>query len=176
MEVKGKSIQDIISMDMDDIMKMNSKDLKSLTNRLVSASNKRLKRLSQHSMGWISPVYQKEKFSTRNKGRNELLREFKKTKNFLTAKTSTVRGWNFVRADMEKNLGGRLPKGKTRKFWRVYRKFQETHYGGTLAIKNGSERMQKYIREEYVDNKIYDEDELLKRAEAYLDEEYMKSV
>lgn len=174
MEIKGKSIQDIINIPMDDVINMNEKELRALTNRLVSASNKRLRRLKKSKNGTLSPVYTKTRFSTKGLNRNKLLSEFKRNKNFLTAQTSTVKGWNQYRTEVEERLGGRLPKNKVKKFWRVYRKFQETHFGGMHSIQDGSERMMRFIREMYIDNKIIDEDELLERAESFLDEEYQK--
>lgn len=171
----GKSIQDIISMDMNDVVSLNESDLRSLVNRLVSASNKRLRRLEKSSDGRYSPAF-RQKFSSRGKSRNLLLREFSDSKRFLISKTSTVRGWNKYRDATEERLGGRLPKNQRKKFWRVYRKFQESHQGGMGAIDKGSERMQKYIREMYIDNHVLDEDTLLDMAEKKLDEEYMKSA
>lgn len=168
------SIQDIIDIDIDDILKMDKSELKKVTSRLVSASNKRLRRLKadKTNMGIYSPSYRKNQFSVKGLNRNQTLSQFKAMKNFLTAKTSTLKGWKMYRREVEIRLGGKLPKNMERKYWRVYRKFAESNFGGLKAIEKGSERMQRYIREQYVDKKIHDEGDLLKSAERKLTELY----
>lgn len=174
MAKRKNTIQDIIDIDMDDIIRMDTKSLKAITNKLVSAANKRLRRLKTSDYGTLSPVYRKDPFSTRGKkSRSALIKEYKEAKTYLTAKTSSVRGWNRYRGEMETRIGGKLPKGKAKKFWRVYRKFAESNYGGIQAVQKGSERMQRFIRSEYIDNKVLDEDELLESAEKALNDYYI---
>lgn len=166
------TIEDIIDKSMTDIQRLTEKEIRGIANQLTSASNKRLRRLAKSKTGKSSPAYTKERFSTRGKSRNQLIQMIKKEKDFLTSKTSTVRGWNRYRDALEKRLGGKINKNQRRKFWRVYRKFQESHAGGLLATDKGSERIQRYIREMYIDNHILDEDELLDLADKKLDEIY----
>lgn len=166
------TIQDIIDKSITDIQRMTEKEIRSIANQLTSASNKRLRRLQRSETGTSSPAYVKERFSTKGKTRNQLIQMIKKEKDFLTSKTSTVRGWNRYRDELEKRLGGKIRKNQRKKFWRVYRKFQESHAGGLLATDKGSERIQKYIREQYIDNHVLDEDDLLDLADKKLDELY----
>lgn len=76
-------------------------------NKLVSKANKRYKRLGQK--GWNTGAYKKAKatggkFSARGTYR-EKAREYKRVKNFLNSKTSTVRGSKKVLNDMLSRTG-----------------------------------------------------------------------
>ena len=48
MNVKGLKISDILNIDLETFNKLNEKELRALTSRLVSAGNKRIRRLQQH--------------------------------------------------------------------------------------------------------------------------------
>lgn len=110
MDVTGLSIQDILNMDADDLARMNKKDLKSITNRLVSASNKRIHRLEKSTLGQKAPAYEsfkrygKKVFSVKGKNRNDTLKEFARAKRFLKLKTSTLSGWKKVIKEGKKEL------------------------------------------------------------------------
>lgn len=76
-------------------------------NQLVSKANKRYKRLGKK--GWQTGAYKKAKatggkFSARGTYR-EKAREYKRVKNFLNSKTSTVRGSKKVLKDMLHRTG-----------------------------------------------------------------------
>lgn len=157
MNVKGLSIQNIMEMSWDEINQLSAKDLKSVTSRLVSASNKRIKRLASAKTGKSSFAYQTveergRKFSVRGKDTNALRQEFKLSKNFLNMKTSTVKGWKKYRANVEERTGyatsGESLEWSDRtwsKYWKVYRRFEETH-GGTFK-KGDSDRIQQMLTE-----------------------------
>lgn len=93
--VSGKSVKDILSMDISDLNKLSQKDLSKVVGRLVSAANKRLARAKEK--GITSPAFsyvEKNggKFSTKGKTLNQLRAEFVRAKNFLEAETSTIKG------------------------------------------------------------------------------------
>lgn len=155
MNVKGLKISDIVSMDWERLNKLSEKDLRSLTNRLVSASNKRIRRLEKTEFGKYSYAYQKVEqrgrmFSTRGKTFNQLKQEFKLVKQFIEYKTSTISGWTKFRKDMEKRVSGATygesqnwSEDTWKKYWEVYRKAEENH-GGSFA-KGDSDKLQKEI-------------------------------
>lgn len=167
MEVKGMTIQDILDIDIDTIVRMKEKDLKQISSRLVSASNKRIRRLKSDKTGWgeISPALTdvKQQFSIANKTRQQTLREFVKMKRFLSAKTSTFKGWKEVRTSMFKKVGGNIDVDQYKEFWKTYRKFEETHKGGMVAVQYGldqkfgnvvkgkkvSERILEFLKKEF---------------------------
>lgn len=157
MNVKGLKISDIVSIDWERLNKLSEKDLRSLTNRLVSASNKRIRRLEKTTRGTSSFAYQSvqergRKFSTRGKNVNQLKQEFKLAKQFLGYKTSTVKGWKEYRTKVEQRTGY-ATEGESldwsertwEKYWKVYRRFEETH-GGTFK-KGDSDRIQQMLTE-----------------------------
>ena len=177
MDLTGKSVDDILNASMENIVSLKDKDLRAVASRLVSASNKRLRRLANDKTKWgkLSPVYQKKQFSIRGKTRNQVLREFKKMKGFMKAETSTLRGFKKYR-DMVYTKVGFIPKKNVKKFWKIYRKFADSHRGWLYAINGGEEsgslRMQKYLRFLYITMKVTKEDELLSKMEEKMNAYY----
>jgi flagellar biosynthesis/type III secretory pathway chaperone len=93
MNVTGLSIENILQMN---ITKLNEKELRQITTRLISASNKRIKRMQK--AGNISPVVKRQtergKFSIANdKNIYDVRETFKQVKNFLQTPSSTLTGW-----------------------------------------------------------------------------------
>lgn len=157
MDVKGLKISDILNMSWDDLNSLSGKDLKAVTSRLVSASNKRIKRLQKSPHGTSSFAYQTveergRKFSVRGLTTNEVRTEFANARRFLNMKTSTVKGWKEYREDMNERLTKTLnveelewSETTESKFWKVYRRFEETH-GGKFK-KGDSDRIQQMLTE-----------------------------
>lgn len=71
---------------------------------------------------------------------------------------------------------GFIPKKNVKKFWKIYRKFAESHRGGLYAINGGEDsgslRMQKYLRFLYITMKVTKEDELLSKMEEKMNAYY----
>ena len=94
-DVTGMSIKDILKMPIQQINSMNRADLSAVASRLVSASNKRIRRLEASPNGKMSPSYLSYKkrgkpFSVKGKDVNQLRNEMKQMKKFLSQKTSSV--------------------------------------------------------------------------------------
>lgn len=157
MKIKGLTIQNIIDMDWETLNSLTGTEIRQVTSRLVSASNKRLRRLEKATRGKSSFAYQKVEsrgrdFSIRGKDINQVKQEFKLAKQFLQYKTSTVKGWKQYRTKMEQRTGYATSgesinwSDKTwSKYWKVYRRFEETH-GGTYK-KGDSDRIQRMLTE-----------------------------
>lgn len=104
---KGRSIQDIMHMDIDEFSHLTKSELRQAVSRLADAANKRLKRLSKSDV--VSPAYMEvldngNKFSTRGKSEIELQIEFRRVSNFLQDKTSTIKGSRAYMEETRKNL------------------------------------------------------------------------
>lgn len=100
--VSGKSVNQILSMDVDALNKLGKKDLQKITGRLVSAANKRIRRAKEKGVDSPAFAYIRDnggKFSTKGKTLNQLRSEFVKAKNFLEAETSTVKGAEQFKAE-----------------------------------------------------------------------------
>lgn len=179
MDVKGLSINDIMNLSWERLNKLSEKELKQVTSRLVSASNKRLRRLENTTRGKSSFAYQTvenrgRKFSVRGKDVNQTKQEFKLAKQFLGYKTSTVKGWKAYRESVEQRTGyateGESLNWSNRtwsKYWKVYRRFEETH-GGTYK-RGDSDRIQKMLTE------IMDSNDKRKSADTFqqmIEDEY----
>ena len=93
--------------------------LKAEVSRLASMANKRLVRLENHGFE-DSPAYQQfvasggEKFSVRGKDYNEMQKELARVRQFVNAKTSTIRGAQSVLKAIASNTGMDL---KGRELW-----------------------------------------------------------
>lgn len=145
MTIKGLKITDILAMTDEDINKMSAKELKAVTQRLVDASNKRIRRLekarSTYSRGKLatqSKAYQGlinrktgeiQKFSTRPSAlgvkepgdlKGKLHHEFSRAKSFLEAKTSTITGTKELAEKMHRDLRFKTKEAET-EFWRLYK-------------------------------------------------------
>lgn len=156
--VSGLSVQDILKIPAQDINKMNRKDLSTIASRLVSAANKRIRRLEKSADGTMSPSYISYKrnrggkpFSVKGKDVNALRNEVKQMKNFLNQKTSTVTGWKKVKKATEKRIGGSMTPEQSNKFWDVYHRLEETE-GGLIHIIQDSNRIQQLLHQEVIDD------------------------
>lgn len=173
-DVTGLKIQDILNKSYQEIMTLDQQDLKALTNRLVSAGNKRLRRLKADKIGRLSPAMEKNPFSTRGKGLNALRREFKRLKTFMNKKTSTIRRFKRLQRTTWKRLG--LKKKPTMKFmkqfWKTYRKFEGDYYAlfEVLRDRLGSETIQRLISKGLRNGLT--EEEVLTRLDQLVNEEY----
>ena len=131
------SIQDIIEMDIGHMKGLSVSSLARLTSRLVSAYNKRAKRLEQSGVSEYSPAYQgiakagKTRLSVKGKRWNELISTLADAKRFLSErKTSTVRGAKQVKRELEQRLGHPITsKEQAQAYWEAIDKLKEKGIG-----------------------------------------------
>lgn len=165
--VSGMSVKDIINIG-ENIVNYNRNDLARIVGRLVSTANKRIRKLASTKIGQLSPAYRSRMginrykrtgrtygfFSTVGKNRSQLLQEFKEAKGFLELKTSTVRGWDTIRQDIEQELGVDLStQRKQNKFWKVYRQLTDgqniPHVKDDTGSKFNSEQIQRLVAKSF---------------------------
>lgn len=97
--VSGKSISDILNMDINIFNKLGISDLRKVVGRLVSAVNKRLRRFSKAGISTPATRALMESggvLSTKGKDLNELRIEFARGRNFLSMETSSRKGFTDV--------------------------------------------------------------------------------
>lgn len=160
------NVNEILFLGDDQIRRMSEKEIKEVTTILVSAANKRLKRLeaqAKHTKhGWVERAQSGiatdalnavsggalhyNKFSVKDKNRNETIAEFNRLRYFLNLKSSTVKGAKEVRKTRERTTFGKTReqllkglKGKARSaaiadmneqiadIYTVYHRLQELH-------------------------------------------------
>lgn len=97
--VSGKSISDILNMDINIFNKLGISDLRKVVGRLVSAVNKRLRRFSKAGISTPATRALMQSggvLSTKGKDLNELRTEFARGRNFLSMETSSRKGFTDV--------------------------------------------------------------------------------
>lgn len=136
------------SLSREEYATQHRNQLAQITSRVVSVANKRIKSLSQSKIGRTSPAYVRAKemspsgkFSVRGKDWNQILNTLKEAKQWLSYKTSTAKGWEEVRKNIESDIGGGLDTTyKSRKFWEAYRRISEVN-GGIMGRKGSKSRL-----------------------------------
>ncbi len=129
--VSGMSVQAILNMDMETFNKLNTSELRKVVGRLVSAGNKRLR--SFEKKGESSPAIRHVlrsggAFSTKGKDLNALRAEYTRAKNFMQAKTGTLKGWKQVKKETIQGLkkqGVEMTASQFDDVWKAYEELKE---------------------------------------------------
>lgn len=177
MNVKGLSIQQIMNIDLDTFNSLKESDLRHITSRLVSAGNKRIRRLEKLDIN--SPAYQSlgnnKRFSTKldtsvssQQRVNRLRQEFSRIRSFLTSKTSTARGYQSFKKETFKRLSRELNMSeKTIKknldidrLFKLHHEMQKTGIIPSYRGSQGSLQARNMIAEILVRNPNMTDDEL----------------
>lgn len=146
----GKSTQELLDIDFSDFIGYDYKQMKNVVQRLASTANKRIKAFIDKDMKsspalynlWEKGTYDWDiasannvmlaqlKFSTKGKDLNALRKEYKSLKQFLSAKTSTVKGWQGVQKQtintMQSKHGITITPEQFDSLWKVYEKLKKT--------------------------------------------------
>lgn len=187
MNVKGLSIKDIMNIDLNTFNKLTEKELRQITSRLVSAGNKRIRRLAEHEIN--SPAMQSlgnQKFFSikleKNIGKqqrvNKLRSEFARARNFLTSETSTIKGYKeftertYERIEKETGISrDQLGRIGNRLFDTLH-KAQSMGLVSSYRGSKGSMQARNVIAEVLIDNPNVNEDTLFEWLEQQMEEFY----
>lgn len=175
-DVTGLTIEDVMRLD---INMLNERQLKQVTSRLVSAGNKRIRRLEASDVAQSSPALKQVKesggaFSVQNKNINELRSEFSRARTFLRLKTSTARGTRKVQNQLFRQLGvkrGQMTKEQVATFWDMLHMLKQ--YDPNF-IKEHYEQVKKEIGEIVINKPTLTPDEILVKLRARIDELYIE--
>lgn len=136
--------------------------------RLVSMANKRLIRLEANKLT-DAPAYQKlveimgpkPRFGIRGKSYNEVQREVAIMRQFLNAKTSTVRGANRVLKEMARNTGIKYKnlkelRSKAKQFFELASKIEQylrtvDDMASAIGYQRIWEQINTYVKEQRID-------------------------
>lgn len=171
--VTGLTVKDILSMDVN---QLSESDMRKVTTRLVSAANKRARRLAAKEEGKTSPAFRNlersgKPFSAAGKNRNQLYAELAKMRDFMRDKTSSLTGWKKVRkAGVERlgeRLGSEVSEDEAKRFWDLVGKAQEM---GGIAVYPKSEELQSLVYD-IMKNNVDDED-AVSALQNFLDDSY----
>ena len=114
-----------------DIINLSEKDFRKNLTILISAANKRIKRAKTSDKLFISPYLQKhlnDNFSIKGKSYIDALKEYRKVKQFLENKTSSISGYKKLLKESVKKLrvkGVKTDIEHTKKLWDIYNKLTE---------------------------------------------------
>lgn len=172
--VKGLSIKDIINFDYNIINKLNNKDLRTVTSRLISASNKRIKRMLNSDIGKLSPSLRSIKkygyFSIKGKSFQEVKSMFSIVRDWLTNDTSSLSRFKAYKKTVESKLGVSFSPKQWTKFWEVFSYVRNNHSALFNAL--GSKQAKQYISTIVNANKLKGLNTLKKLVADNLDDIY----
>lgn len=97
--VSGKSVTDILNMDIRDFNKLGLSDLRKVVGRLVSAVNKRIRRFTKSGISTPATRALEKSggmLSTKGKDLNQLRTEYARGRDFLNMETSSRKGFQEV--------------------------------------------------------------------------------
>lgn len=161
-----ESVEQLLNIDPADVQKMTTKELRAAVQTLSSAANKRLSRLEQSEIDVSSPalhaVYEsgRSRFSTRGKNLNQLRNEFKDVKNFLTSKTSTIKGVKGWKSKIEKKAGGEFTPAEFSEFGVLFGKLRVA-VGRDAIQRAGSEQVIRWLRREMADKRNQNDEDVI---------------
>lgn len=144
-DVSGMSINDILSMSSHKIYSMSRKDIATITSRLVSAGNKRLRRMEKKGITTPATTFIQShggKFSVKGKDLIGVREEFLRIKGFLESETGTIKGYrkweSKVATTLRENTGinyDSLTEKQKHQFWEIYSKLEETDRANVYGAK-----------------------------------------
>lgn len=188
MKVKGLKITDILNIDLDTFNKLNESDLRHITSRLVSASNKRIRRLEKHNINSsaLQGLGKEKVFSTKlpkniskQQRVNQLRAEYSRARSFLNSETSTIGGYNkFVkrtrkRIAKELNVSEKtLKKLDIKKLFDLLHKAQEKGLVSSYRKSEGSMQARSIISDILIDKPNMTEEEILNELEKKITQKY----
>ena len=105
--VRGRSTASLLDMSIGEFANLSKMQLRQVVSRLSDTANKRFRSLTKSGVESLALREAEEsggKFSTRGKGLDELRAEYLRVKDFLSARTSTVRGARSVQNEAIQDL------------------------------------------------------------------------
>ena len=160
----GYNAKELTEIDLGTLNSMSRSELAKAVSRMTDVTKKRLKTLEKNEE--YTPAYYglKEKsmngdLSVKGKNLNQLRAMYKQQKNFLTAKTSTMKGAEAVKKAEAERLGVKFEsKEESKAFWKSYNKFLETEEGKQAIYNKGSDVLQTQFADMYVKQEMTEEE------------------
>lgn len=180
------TVKSLKELNYDDILKMNEKELKEALNVGVSASNKRLRRLREKglSSSYVERAIarneldkrKKGQFTSKHKTQAQMRRELNEVKNFLKAKTTTIRGAQAVNKKVAERIGKSYEDFSTegqKNFWTLYNRVAKEY--PHLAYQD-SDQIQKLVLQRFNASKTKNLEQLYDEITKELDRRYEDSI
>lgn len=169
LDVRGMTVEEIVNMDPEKLNRLSDADLTAISKRLVSATNKRVRRLRASKEGKYSPALGdvpeagfSVNFRKDKNHRNRVYEEYARMRDFMKKKTSSAKGWRQFRKELHEKYGAPMDPEESSAFWRGYREFSREN-PAIAAGKEGSDRLLKLFSDVYNEHGM-DWDELNQAA------------
>lgn len=192
MNVKGLKVKDIMNIDLDTFNNLNESELRAITSRLVSASNKRIRRLKERDINSpaIRGLGEIPQFSTKlnedvtpQNRVNQLRHTFAKIRNFMTSETSTISGYNKfvkrIKTKLAEDLGMTYEdvdkKLNVGKMFDLFHQAQKDGLISSYRHSKGSMQGREIVTEQILDNPELTYEELKKILKEESDLKYKES-
>ena len=193
-------VNSLINMDYNTLVNLTKKEnidsLKSVVEQMTRVANRRINNLNKSEIGKYSPALKSlneagiKKFSTRgfkdlkSKDVSKLVHQYSQLKKFLSAKTSTISGWNKVRSGIAKRTGAKklfqteyksarsakIWQNREKRFWNLYNKLVD-NYGGIITQLD-SDRIQKMLMTIQTSKGKKSDDDISEVMNKYIDQLY----
>lgn len=171
------TVEKIKNLEYDDILKLNEKELRKALNTAVSAANKRIKRLEESgvSSGALENLKSnrtQQYFSSKDKDYKQLRAELMRARNFLRAKSSTLRGAKKIEKEIGKRINfdySSMNKKQKNTFWESYNEIKKMY--PNLAYQD-SEKLQREVVKMYRKNTNIKTDDLISKTSDYILKKY----
>lgn len=140
-KVSGKSVNDLMNLDKSTLNNLTPKELRSVTSRLVSAVNKRIRRLQTYaheqgievpSLQALNRKYNGNQFSIKGVEDKDILSVYGDIKDFMNYKTSSITGLKQTRKEIASAVANisqtdydELTKDEQNEIWDTYAKVIE---------------------------------------------------
>ena len=105
------TLKDVMNIPRGSFLSLDERNRRVLVSRLVSAANKRVRRLVKAGIKITLSSYRKGKFSIKGKTGREFEDEYDRVVNFLSRKTSTIKGYREYQKLFERRASYALEEG-----------------------------------------------------------------
>lgn len=176
----NQTVNQLLNIDIADFNKLNEQQMRQAVQTLASAANKRIKRLKKRDMRTpaLDALYRSGtgKFSTRGLDLNGLRREYAKAKTFLSAQSSTVRGYQTELKKTQNELANYGVNVDTRQLSDLFRVYAElSRNDKTIADREMKYQILQAIADEMNDTPTYEIDQLISRMQERIQTRYEES-
>lgn len=121
---KGQSVKKLLSLNGSDLKTLDRRELAHVVSTMASAANKRITRLEKAGQPISDTV---DRFSVAGKSRNELMKEFRRVKQFMNAENQSLSGQARIARESSKQLAQAMTgKQSGKDFNKAYKDFQQT--------------------------------------------------
>lgn len=157
--VHGKSVQELMNLDKSTLNNLTPKELRQVTSRLVSAVNKRIRRLEKYaetkgieipSLQALKQKHKGKQFSIKGVEDKDILTTYSDIKEFMNYKTSNIRGLIKVKKDIATSISNltssdynKWTEEEQNELWDIYAKVVEPNTAIFYEIVEGKKSPQR---------------------------------